>query len=660
MQREYAKNTLKSKLPHYLEEKGIKLNKNFNCLAGTHPDNNPSMAYDKARNKVHCFSCEADLDIIDLIERDYNVGTSEAFEIGYRKYNIIVDDYKPENNSRNTLLTPTPPKETNQIKTQIEPKKDYTELFNEARANLDKPEIQSYLSFRGITTKTAQKFNLGYIEKWRHDKAPTAPYSPRLIIPTSPHSYIARDIRAIEDIPEQSRKYTKQKAGQVQIFNLEALAQLDNVFIVEGEIDALSIEELGFNAMATGGASNTRKLIEAIKEYEKVPQIFLALDNDEAGRKAQKELADELDQEGIDFYELDTKDIFIGKKDANEALLEDKEKLKENLARYKDKNIGEIRAQEYKEKHSTAYQLQNFVDGIAKSVNTPYIPTGFSDLDSVLEGGLFEGLIILGAISSLGKTSLVLQIVDQIATQGHDVLFISLEMAQSELISKSVSRHTLLRAVTTEGLKTNDAKTSRGITTGKRYTGYSEKEQTLIANSIADYATYAEHIYIKEGLGNIGADEIRNYVKQHIEATGNAPLVVIDYLQILAPNDARSTDKQNVDKNVLELKRISRDYKIPILAISSFNRENYKSEVSMLAFKESGAIEYSSDILLGLQYEGSGEKSFSLKDARDKNPRNIELHILKNRNGRAGSVIPFKYYPYFNYFESESNEFFRI
>jgi len=80
----------------------------------------------------------------------------------------------------------------------------------------------------------------------------------------------------------------------------------------------------------------------------------------------------------------------------------------------------------------------------------------------------------------------------------------------------------------------------------------------------------------------------------------------------------------------------------------------------MLAFKESGAIEYSSDILLGLQYEGSGEKSFSLKDARDKNPRNIELHILKNRNGRAGSVIPFKYYPYFNYFESESNEIFRI
>jgi len=62
---------------------------------------------------------------------------------------------------------------------------------------------------------------------------------------------------------------------------------------------------------------------------------------------------------------------------------------------------------------------------------------------------------------------------------------------------------------------------SRGITTGKRYAGYSEKEQTLIANSIADYGYSMQSTY-KEGLGNIGADEIRNYVKQHIEATGNA------------------------------------------------------------------------------------------------------------------------------------------
>ncbi len=58
----------------------------------------------------------------------------------------------------------------------------------------------------------------------------------------------------------------------------------------------------------------------------------------------------------------------------------------------------------------------------------------------------------------------------------------------------------------------------------------------------------------------------------------------------------------------MELKRISRDFKTPVIGISSFNRDNYNNAVSMQSFKESGAIEYSSDILIGLQNKGAGEK----------------------------------------------------
>lgn len=94
-------------------------------------------------------------------------------------------------------------------------------------------------------------------------------------------------------------------------------------------------------------------------------------------------------------------------------------------------------------KTSTAHYLQSFIDGIPESVNTPCISTGFSSLDNVLDGGLYEGLYVIGAISSLGKTTLIAQIADQIAQAGTDVLFFSLEMARNELISKSVSRHTL-------------------------------------------------------------------------------------------------------------------------------------------------------------------------------------------------------------------------
>ena len=73
MDQEQKKEYLKERLTDYLEEKNINIRKNFNCLAPDHDDLNPSMAYDRKRNKVHCFSCKADYDIFNLIEIDYGL-----------------------------------------------------------------------------------------------------------------------------------------------------------------------------------------------------------------------------------------------------------------------------------------------------------------------------------------------------------------------------------------------------------------------------------------------------------------------------------------------------------------------------------------------------------------------------------------------------------
>jgi len=89
---------------------------------------------------------------------------------------------------------------------------------------------------------------------------------------------------------------------------------------------------------------------------------------------------------------------------------------------------------------------------------------------------------------------------------------------------------------------------------------------------------------------------------------------------------------------------------VAMIAISSFNRDNYKTTVSMESFKESGAVEYSSDVLLGLQLRGAGEKGFDATEEKKKNPRNVELIVLKNRNGSVGNKVCFQYYPMFNYF----------
>lgn len=305
--------------------------------------------------------------------------------------------------------------------------------------------------------------------------------------------------------------------------------------------------------------------------------------------------------------------------------------------------------------------LGDFIGDISERAKTPPISTGFRGLDSILDGGLFEGLYCLGAVTSAGKSAIVMQIADQIAKTGQDVLIFALEMSRFELMARSISRHTYIRAKNTQGGRIAWAKTARGITDGSRHNSYNEQEQKIITDAITDYSQYTDHIYIFEGIGNIGVKEIRERVEERIRESGEKPVVIIDYLQILAPTDVRATDKQNTDKAILELKRISRDNKIPVIAISSLNRESYKKgsehrgAVTLDSFKESGAVEYSCDVLLGWQFQNAG-KDIDLEEEYTKTPRKMQIVILKNRSGERGRKLDFDYMPMFNYAEETGEE----
>ena len=317
---------------------------------------------------------------------------------------------------------------------------------------------------------------------------------------------------------------------------------------------------------------------------------------------------------------------------------------------------------------NVASVLDAFIPGIMAEADLyPPIKTGFKELDAVLDGGLYTGLYFLGAISSLGKTSFALQMADNIAESGHDVLIFSLEMAMAELMAKSISRITFENA---QG-KGKNPKSTRGILSGVRYYGYDLEERQAIDDAVRCYRTMAEHIYISEGVGDIGINQIRDKVQAHISATNRRPVVLIDYLQILEPLKDTASDKQNTDKAVVELKRLSRDCKIPIIGISSFNRENYTAPVNNASFKESGAIEYSADVLIGMQYKGMDYIEYDngkceskeqrqvrvaglLKDIYAKTrygePAPVQLKVLKNRNGVKDDVY-YDFYAKYNYFD---------
>lgn len=323
------------------------------------------------------------------------------------------------------------------------------------------------------------------------------------------------------------------------------------------------------------------------------------------------------------------------------------------------------------EKENCSNYVDDFVKEVMERMKTPAISTGFSQLDEILDGGLYPGLYIIGAISSLGKTTFTTQIMDNIAKQGRDVLFFSLEMARHEIMAKSISRETHILLDEIKG-DLKDGCTTREVMTGKPWTEGNNNKIYSLEKGIERYRKYSKHLRVSEGMGDIGTKDVREKVRNHIWATreegSQPPVVIIDYAQILSSEEKYGTDKMRVDKNVLELKRLSRDYNIPLIAISSFNRDNYTSPVNLASFKESGAVEYSSDTLIGLQFEGMDYEEDESKQSREKRIRilfkeqeqngkegrtqDIQLKVLKNRNGGRGETR-MNFYPMHNFFEEK-------
>lgn len=656
------------------------------CGSGTHGSGSTgAVKYYPETNTWTCHACDGGHDVIDAYMYRNGCDYSTAITSLMASVGLTEDNYQERAQAYKRIRPAQTPDDAEEQLTS------FTDYFRKCNERLNETD---YYTRRGISQETAQRFMLGYDPAWKHPKAPSfAPASPRLIIPVSEYSYIARDTRT--DIPDAEEEYKKSKCKgrerPLWTFNHKAIGTSNRpLFITEGEIDALSVIEAGGQAVGLGSISNVERFISLLASRPITQPFIVCLDNEdkEQVRQAVEKLTQGIEQAGGTCI---VRNICGQYKDPNDALIANREEFTKMLRQAEEDAVGAIERkncgdpeqtdhtesshsslsddaegnidlEEYRQT-SALYDLYNFLNGIDPRADTTAVPTGFKTLDDVLEGGLYEGLIVVGGISSLGKTTLCMQIADQIAQQGRDVLIFSLEMDNTELMAKSISRETLLVSKS-KGKGSTLAKTNRGITAGHRYKTYSKAEIDVIDEAQDRYSDYAEHIYIHVGVGDLGHRQIREAVHRHTTLTGTAPVVLVDYLQIMAKPDMHCTDKQAVDINTLELKRISRDFKTPVIAVSSVNRSNYLTPIDFESFKESGAVEYSSDLVLGLQlkcleedlFDGNAQSKLKakrdrIKKAKAENPREIQLVILKNRNGKTGDTVNFRYYPQFNLFE---------
>ena len=677
------KEEIKLLLKDYLEKiLGIDTRKNFRCLSPEHEDRNPSMSFNSKNNTVHCFSCKATYDIFDLVGINYNVAGQEKFDLteaiciekldlkpmGVKEVQKVSDflkdktvDQRPAEKKEKTKMTIKEKysKDSCDIQDVIE----VNEYINKCKEHLKETD---YFTNRGITKEIQEKFYLGFDPNFKTG----ADIWKGAVIRTSWTSYIVRNT----DQAAEKRDRMRKSNGKSFLFNFKHITQMtdDFIFICEGEFDVLSFEVVGVPSVGLGGVNNIDELVELLKEYRPQKPIIIALDNDTTGRKTTQSLIEKLEKEKIYYYNADW--LYNDCKDANELLIADKEKFKKNIEKAKIKARAE--GQTYKQKNNLDY-IESFIDDIYSYNNDEFIKTGFKKLDEVLGGGIRVGLYTVGAIPSLGKTTMILQVCDHMAAAGQNILFFSLEMARKELISKSVSRLTLAESIkrfiknkTTKEITLGSpeinkaatlAKTTTGITTGSKYKYYSNEEIEVIMTAFKQYENIAKNFYIVENDGVMTAEKILEEVSKHIEQTGKVPVVIVDFLQIVAPKKEGITDKQNADNTVLALKKITRDYKTPVIAISSFNRDAYTKGASMESFKESGGVEYCSDVIIGLQFEGTGEiedgkkkpKNIDFNAEKAKIIRDVEAVILKNRNGMTGKKINFRYMASFNHFEEK-------
>lgn len=505
--------------------------------------------------------------------------------------------------------------------------------------NQSKPSDYFY-SNRGLTDKTVKKYQLGKIPGGINK--PGYPSEYELVIPAGDNGFIL--------MGSENGANPKYKGyGKYDFLNrryLEDPELTDQfVFVTEGVFDALSFEEFGYPAISLNGL-NIKGLVEEIQKNRnklKDKVIVIALDNDDQAKPKVEELASKIDTLNLDY------EIFYYPqkyKDANEFLIDDRQAFEIHIENFINSLSGMV--ENY---------LPEFLKIMKKRESENPVETGIFELDNKLGGGIFPGLYTLGANTGGGKSAFALQVADEAAKNNQDVIFYSLEMSRYELICRSLSRLTyelndgdLTKASNSKQIMRAELKGEKDEALREAYKYYDEN----IAGNLA----------IIEGNFGETFNDIYRKTKKIMKYRGSKPLLIIDYLQIIQNEDTRLSEKQNIDYNMTSIKRMSRELDLPVILISSLNRENYHKKINLAAFKESGNVEFSSDVVLGLQLEVMNEveemadnkkveKKKKIDEAMKENPRSLELHILKYREGKTGEKVRLDYYPVNHLFEGK-------
>lgn len=240
------------------------------------------------------------------------------------------------------------------------------------------------------------------------------------------------------------------------------------------------------------------------------------------------------------------------------------------------------------------------------------ITTGFRTLDEFIGGWKPGTLTIIASRPGIGKTSLALHFAKIAALNKCWVNFFSMEMSKTDLVKILISGQS-------------------GINRSKIRDGKLESyDWDKLNRSIGKLENLS---IVWNDRAGINVNQIKAAIRKNKKA-GRCDLVILDYLQLVAPTDKKLIREQQIAEISRILKEITLNENIPVICLSQLNREAEHEEPKPSHLRESGAIEQDADIILFPWRPGYNGQTSNGQPI----PENeIKMIIGKNRRGRRGS-----------------------
>ena len=485
---------------------------------------------------------------------------------------------------------------------------------------IEQPEVLEYLRVeRGLTGKTIGKYRLGYapkdlieqlLETWEmadlknaglFSEAGYPLFWDRIMIPYYERSHVVT-VRG----KQVGGNVLQAKDTSIHLFGADNLRGHREVFICEGELDAVFLDQMGYAACAAPGAGSFQDLWKMW--FEDATRVFVVFDSDDAGRKGAYRVQQMLGEKArnielpVPHHEKST--------DVTEFFLRDGN-TKQNF----ESLVSEARGARL---YTYETMLRERDDLHAKHG----LQLGWVDLDYAIHPGLLPGQVVtVLAKTGAGKTAFLTQVIHNVSSwqpydksttgPGLPIMVLSLEQTKAE-IGERLER------------------------IGHLYNPWAtEKEMS------------AWHSNLRVNDENrVPPDDVRSLIDEYTDDVGMAPeVMIVDYLGYWARSFKAKSKYEQVSDAVMELKHLAKKHNVVVIAPHQVSRAGGRGQRLEMDFaRDSGVVEETSDFVFALRRPFDAENDNEPQSWQER--ADVRMELLKSRHGNVGKEVMMMWAPY--------------